>query len=166
MPNTANGHVDLICKGKNIDGKYLRAYEQTSWNKDVSVFFQPNAWMDRDVMKRSASKFVKYIGRRHAGKKVLLFCDNLDAHICAEVKDIFAKGNVFVCCLPPRLTDSMQPIDAVYGRSVRNCIGRILDDWLMGFTNGVANIEKWEEGMTAADRHSHVQHRCTSKRGD
>ena len=77
--------------------------------------------MDREVMKESAKRFCEHVAVKHPGKKVLLMCDNLDAQVCDEVKEIFAKGNVFLYCLPPSVTEAIQGIDARYGRSLHAC---------------------------------------------
>ena len=80
----------------------------------------------------------------------MLFCDNLDAHVCDDTKKIFADGNVFLFCLPPSVTEAVQAIDAGYGRSMRCAIGQLLNAWLME----EKNMEMWEteKGMTAAQR--------------
>jgi hypothetical protein len=106
--------------------------------------------MDRDVMARSADRFNQHIKKQWGDKaKALLVCDNLDAHIYSNNKQIIGKdGRVFLCCLPPQVTEAIQPIDAGYGRSMRCAIGRILDQWLAT----EENMTKWEAGMTTAER--------------
>ena len=42
------------------------------------------------VMGHSAQKFCDHVKQQWGGKKVLLFCDNLDAHMAAETKETFA----------------------------------------------------------------------------
>ena len=79
---------------------------------------------------------------------VLLFCDNLVAHLDEEVKNVLAGVGIFLYCLPPNLTETLQPIDAGYGRSVRLAIGSLLDEWLME----EENLAKWEGSMSAAER--------------
>jgi hypothetical protein len=143
-----DGYVELICKGKTLLGGRFSRAEREAWNKEVVMYFQKSAWMDREVMKESASRFCKHVAEKHHGKKVLLTCDNLDAQVCDEVKEIFAEGNIFLFCLPPSVTEAIQAIDAGYGRSMRAAIGRLLDDWLMNEDN----MNKWEEGMNAGER--------------
>jgi len=143
-----DGYTELICRGKRLFGVRLSRAEREAWNKNINMYFQKSAWMDRVVMAESAKRFCEHVARKHNGKKVLLMCDNLDAHICDDVKRIFGEGNVFLFCLPPSVTEAMQAIDAGYGRSLRAAIGRLLDSWLMNDTN----MDKWEGGMTAAER--------------
>ena len=146
----ADGYVELICKGKVIDGRRYNKLEREAWQKDVPMYFQKNAWMDRPVMALSASNFTDHVNKRWGGKKCLLFCDNLDAHVCEETKTIFADGNVFLFCLPPSVTEAIQAIDAGYGRSMRCAVGRALNAWLMEKNN----MELWEsdKGLTAPQR--------------
>ena len=81
------------------------------------MYFQSNAWMDHVVMAESAQQFNNHILERWGpSAKALLTCDNLDAHVCDETKDILAKdGRVFLLCFPPNVTEAIQPIDAGYG---------------------------------------------------
>ncbi len=146
----ADGYVELICKGKVIDGSRFSKIEREAWAKDVPMYFQQNAWMDREVMALSAQNFSEHVKEKWGDQKVLLFCDNLDAHVCDNTKKIFADGNVFLFCLPPSVTEAVQAIDAGYGRSMRCAVGRLLNSWLME----EKNMEMWEteKGMTAAQR--------------
>ena len=107
------------------------------------MYFQKNAW-------KSAISFNDHIKTRWGeDAKALLICDNLDAHIADKTKAAFGKDNrVFLFCLPPQVTEAIQPIDAGYGRSIRCCIGRLLDEWLMT----EEHLRDWEEGMTAGQR--------------
>ena len=114
------------------------------------MWFQKNAWMDRTVMAESAQGFCDHIKKKWGNQKVLLFCDNLDAHVCENRKKIFAAGNVFLYCLPPTVTEAIQAIDAGYGRSVRCAIGRGLDAWLQ-LEDNMALWES-EKGLSAAQR--------------
>ena len=145
-----DGYIELICKGKVILGTRFSLAERSQWNKDVKMFFQPSAWMDREVMALSAERFNKHILERWGPKaKALLTCNNLDAHVFQGTKDILTKdGRVLLFCFPPSVTEAIQPIDAGYGRSVRCAIGRLLDEWLMKSDN----LELWEAGMTAGQR--------------
>ena len=100
-----DGYVELICLGKVIDGARFSLAEQSAWDKDVKMYFQQNAWMDRPVMEKSASSFNENIKTRWGeDAKTLLICDNLDAHIVDKTKAAFAKDNqVFLFCLPPQV---------------------------------------------------------------
>jgi DDE superfamily endonuclease len=129
-------------------GKRFSKVEQAAW--EVTMYFQKNAWMNTEVMAHSAQKFCDHIKQQWGGKKVLLFCDNLSAHVAQETKQIYGNGNVFLYFLPPNVTESLQAIDAGYGRSMRCAIGRFLDKWLLDEDN----LALWEDekGMLAGDR--------------
>ena len=110
----ADGYIELICKGKLLHGQKFSRAERAAWQDDVPMWFQQNAWMDRKVMAESAKGFCDHMKGKWGNKKVLVYCDNLDAHICDKTKQIFAAGNVFLYCLPPSVTEAIQAIDAGY----------------------------------------------------
>ena len=62
-------------------------------------------------MKALAKVFVLHVRGIHGDSWVLLFCNNLSAHVDSEVKQIFLDGKVFICYLPSQTTESTQPID-------------------------------------------------------
>lgn len=115
-----DGYVELICRGKILLGSRFSKLERAAWA--VNMYFQKNAWMDQQVMNKSAARFCEHVQKRWGGKKVLLYCDNLDAHVNQDTKATFAQGNVFMYCLPPSVTEALQAIDAGYGRSMRCAI--------------------------------------------
>ena len=145
-----DGYIELICKGKVLFGGRYSPAEREAWDKRVKMYFQKNAWMDREVMAVSARTFNDHVREKWGDNaKVLLTADNLDAHVHHGTKEILAKdGRVFILFFPPCCTEAVQPIDAGYGRSIRCCIGRLLDAWLMESDH----MELWEKGMTAGER--------------
>ena len=120
--------------------------ERELWHEDVRVFWQEKAWVDKYVMRDLAVRFVDFKIQKHGVEKwVILFCDNLSAHLDEEVKSIFGNGKVFLCYFPPNMTNMVQPIDAGLGRSVRIKIGHALDEWLMEEEHlkmGIKNVSK------------------------
>jgi hypothetical protein len=142
------GYTVLIGRGQVLKGTRFSAAERAAWSKQVPFLFQKNAWVDTTVMEDIAKGFVVYVKEKHKGKRVLVFCDNLSSHLADSVKKIFREGNVVLCFLPADLTEAVQPIDAGYGRSVRCCIGNLLDSWLMEDEN----MDRWEHGMKPAER--------------
>lgn len=145
------GWVDLISKGKGVR---IKKEEVTRYHQDVDMFWQKNAWVDTQVMIKLANKFVSFKKKKHGDDWIVLFCDNLSAHLAPEVKEIFGSNQVLLWFFPPNMTEMVQPIDAGYGRSLRAAIGRQLDNWLM---NG-ENLLKWEGKMTAMERRILVTH--------
>ena len=145
------GWVDLISKGK---GARIKKEEVTRYHQDVDMFWQKNARVDTQVMIKLANKFVSFKKKKHGDDWIVLFCDNLSAHLAPEVKEIFGSNQVLLWFFPPNMTEMVQPIDAGYGRSLRAVIGRQLDNWLM---NG-GNLLKWEGKMTAMERRILVTH--------
>ena len=141
-----HGWCDLVCRGT---GRRISMGERELWHEDVRVFWQKKAWVDKYVIRDLAVRFVDFKIQKHGVEKwVILFCDNLSAHLDEEVKLIFGNGKVFLCYFPPNMTNMVQPIDAGLGRSVRIKIGHALDEWLME----EENLEKWESKMSASER--------------
>ena len=112
------------------------------------MHFQKNAWVDAITMVKLTEEFVEHMKDKHGGLGCLLFCDDLSAHASDEVKDVFHKGNVFVCCLPDQTTELTQPTCAGYYKHLRCSIGNMLEQWIMSETN----VKKWEGKRTASER--------------
>ena len=127
------GWVDLVCKGTSWR---IRQTERELWGKRVGIYFQKYPWVDTEVTKELAKKFVKFKTQTYSADTwVLLYCDNLCAHIADEVKQIFGDSKVFLCFIPPNMTHFVQSIDAGLGRCTCIAIGNELDSWLMGADN-------------------------------
>jgi hypothetical protein len=140
------GWVDIVAKGT---GKRIRAAETELCDQDVKFFWQANAWADISVMLDLAEKFVTHKIEVHGGDTwVILFCDNLRAHVDDDVKRMFGDAKVFLCYFPPNMTNVLQPIDAGIGQSLRAFIGYQLDYWLMLDDN----LALWEATMSAPER--------------
>jgi hypothetical protein len=99
-------------------------------------------------MIRLAEEFSAHKKEKHGDSPVLLICDDLKPHLSPEVKKIVSPAQVFLFCLPPNITESLQPLDTVFGRCLCLAVGRLLDEWLMA----AENHEKWEGKMTAGER--------------
>ena len=53
----AYGWCYLVCKGK---GSRVKAGEKNLWNPDVKIFWQRKAWVNNDVMRELARRFVEH----------------------------------------------------------------------------------------------------------
>ena len=85
-------YVELICRKKVFLGGQFSPAERAAWDKRVSMHFQKNAWMDREVMATSAVNFNNHVKERWGNDaKVLLTADNLDAHVYQETKKTTCK---------------------------------------------------------------------------
>ena len=67
------------------------------------------------AMNRIAEKFAEHKKEAHGDAPVLLICDNLDAHCCDPVLEIFAAAGITVLFVVPQCTDAIQPINADVG---------------------------------------------------
>ena len=139
--------IPSICRGK---GTRIAA----AYHKDVTVLWQKCAWVDRPVMKSIAQEFCARMCLKWNRLPVLLSMDNLDAHLCDEVRQTFKKGNVVQTFLPPGSTEGAQPIDAGSGRSTRINIGHSIDEWMLSDNN----LERWEGGLKAGERRVLMTH--------
>jgi len=129
----AHGWCNVVCRGTV---KRISKAEKNLYDNDVNVFWQPKAWVDSVVMRKLAERFVAEKNSKHGEDVwVILFCDNLRAHLDEEVKRIFGDSKVLLFYFPPNMTNFIQPIDAGLGRSVRIVIGNSLDLWLMDADN-------------------------------
>ena len=88
-----DGYVALVCKGSPRGRRTV--IEKLAYDSRVPMHFQKNAWVDTACMIEIAEEFIEHVRKKHDGLGVLLFCDNLKAHVAPEVRDVFARGNVF-----------------------------------------------------------------------
>ena len=119
--NHADGWCDIVTKGT---GKRIRAAENELYDNKVDMFWQKKAWVDNEVMMKVARKFVNCKNEKHGEDVwVLLFCDNLGAHVRDDIRKSFGDNKVFFCYFRPGMTNFIQSIDAGLGRSVRISVG-------------------------------------------
>ena len=110
--------------------------KKSCWGDRVKVFWQNNAWVDNLVMRDLARRFYEHKVAVHGEDVwVILFCDNLSAHLDEKVKNIIGERKLFLSFLPPNMTNFLQPIDYILSRSVRISVGRHLDEFLMNHDN-------------------------------
>lgn len=99
--------------------------------------FQKNAWIDTATCLLWATT----VWGRHtiASAEKLLFCDNLDAQVNLEFRELMARDyKTTVYYGPPNLTEDWQPIDAGYGCRVKEEYKKMQEDWLE------KNQSRWE----------------------
>ena len=117
----------VVCRGRT--GKIISQAEKNLYDNDIGVLLLAKEGI---VMRDLATRFVEKKNAKHGEDVwVLLFCDNLSAHLDEEVKRTFGNAKVLLFYFPPNMTNFIQPIDAGLGRTVRISIGHFLDQWLM-----------------------------------
>ena len=82
----------------------------------MDMYWQKNAWVGSKVMIELALKFVWEKIERHGNEWIILFADNLKAHLLPEVKEIFGSNQVLLVFFPTSMTEMIQTVDAGYGR--------------------------------------------------
>ena len=90
-----------------------------AYDSRAPIHFQKSAWAGTTVMIKLAEEFAQHAKGRHNGLGCVLFCDNLSVHVADEAKEIFHKGNVFLCFCPPQSTQHVRPAGAGRSRSLR-----------------------------------------------
>ena len=86
-------------------GRGSNKAEKNLYDNGISVFWQPKAWVDKVVMRKLAERFATEKNNKHGEDVwVLLFCDNLKAHLDEEVKRIFGDAKVLLFYFPPNMT--------------------------------------------------------------
>ena len=108
-PTGEQPKLAIIFRGK---GQRLSAVEKASWDKDVDVYFQKNAWADTEFCLDWSKKTFKAIVK-NTGNFILLL-DNLEAHVQESfrnsIKDLGGIARFGV----PNATDIWQPVDGGY----------------------------------------------------
>ena len=117
-------------------------------HNNVKIFWQNNPWVDIGVVNYIENNFVEH-KYEVTGEDawVIFFCGNLSADPYEYVK-IYGANKALLFCLPPKMTNFLQPIDSGIGRSIHVEIGNYLGEWFMVDKN----MARWEDKMTAYER--------------
>jgi hypothetical protein len=129
------------------------AVERAAYDPRVDVFFQENAWMDNATsiawLKKSLLRSLKGEEGVVPREQSILFADNLHAQTTDEFKRVLHEEcNTLLWLLPPGTTDTLQPVDAGYGRLLKVEAGKELDKWL-GKND---NLSQWETNALSAGK--------------
>ena len=142
---TQNVKPAIIFRGKGN----ITQQEKDQYDKDVDVFFQPNAWMDAELNMEWTKKTLKNgLALNGDGNEKVLFVDNVLFQQTKEFHVACRKLNTVVYMLPENHTDKIQPIDAGFGRMMKTKIGEARDKWL----EDDENIEAWHDKLSAKKR--------------
>ena len=153
-PVTNSCRIAIVFRGT---GKRISADEKASYHPSVDVYWQPCAWVDREVAQQWVKKTFK--AATEGKEEVLLFCDNLDAQTYEGFRDELKKVNSRVCYGPKNLTNCWQPVDAGYGKLLKTLSLHEQQLWL----EKDENIERWvgnaeRETFTAKERRILITH--------
>ena len=73
-------------------------------------FFQNNEWVDSVMMRDIARKFFAHKNEVHGeGVWLIIFCDNLSAHLDPEAKNLWYQQSLLV--LPSPKHDKLHPVN-------------------------------------------------------
>eukprot|EP00854_Cymbomonas_tetramitiformis_P028887 gene28887-35885_t len=155
--DTSNGvqcRLALIFRGK---GERISTVEKEAWDSRIDVYFQPNAWADRDFCLRWLEGTYGPWAETIDGEKVLLM-DNLDGQVNLPFREqLKNKWNTLAWYFSPNCTDLLQPVDRHFAQYLKTLIAAELEGWL----EDDDNLAKWESGQfTASERRVLLTHWC------
>ena len=115
----------IIFRGKGNVSKI----EKDADDKQVHVYWQKNAWMDRSVALNCLKQtFAPAVDK---SSENFLFLDNLGCQMTEEFQATFRElASTVVYPLPPEGTDKCQPIDQGEGFLMKKLMGKGLDKHL------------------------------------
>ena len=134
----------IIFRGK---GNVLSA-EQEKYDADVHVYFQSNAWMDAEVNLKWTKHTLKDGLKDDFNTEKVLFADNVGFQQTQAFHEARREMNTIVYLLPDNHTDKVQPVDAGFGRMMKQKIGEAMQMWL----EKEENLEMWHDKISAKNR--------------
>ena len=134
----------IIFRGK---GNVLSA-EQEKYDADVHVYFHPNAWMDAEVNLKWTKHTLKDGLMDDFNTEKVLFADNVGFQQTQAFHEACREMNTIVYLLPDNHTDKVQPVDAGFGRMIKQKIGEAMQMWL----EKEENLEMWHDKISAKNR--------------
>ena len=78
----------------------------------------------------------------------VLFADNVGFQLPQVFHEACREMNTIVYLLPNNHTDKVQPVDAVFGKAMKQKIGEAMQIWL----EKEENLEMWHGKISAKDR--------------
>eukprot|EP00794_Sanderia_malayensis_P001546 gene1546-1709_t len=132
---------------------YLQKAEKAVYHKNVHVYWQSNAWMDRAV----AGEWVRNTFAPNVDKTVenVLFLDNLNCQVTGDFHNVCKElASTLVYALPAEEKDKCQPVDQGDGYLIKKLMGQQLDKYL----EQSDNLLKWQSSLTAGERRILITH--------
>ncbi|KAK3237238.1 hypothetical protein CYMTET_52672 [Cymbomonas tetramitiformis] len=150
----AQCRLALIFRGL---GQRITALEKESWDERVDVYFQANAWADRDFCLKWLERTYGPWAETIEGEKILLM-DNLDGQVHLPFRtQCKERWNTLAWYFTPNCTDLLQPVDRHFAQYLKTLIAAELELWL----EDDDNLAKWESGQfTASERRVLLTHWC------
>ena len=127
-PGARQVKVMLIFRGQ---GKRISAQEKAAWDPRVHVEFQPNAWVDGNMVETYVKRVFKPFLVEHRVDEALLFMDNLAAQQTEDVRAMYAANGIVPFFFPPNVTDLLQPVDHHLAQQFKKKMGDLLDERLL-----------------------------------
>jgi len=140
-PGARQVKVMLIFRGQ---GKRISAQERAAWDPRVHVEFQPNAWVDGDMVETYVKRVFKPFLEEQGVGEALLFMDNLAAQQTEDVRAMYTANGIVPFFFPPNVTDLLQPVDHHLAQQFKRRMADLLDERLLedeAFANKWLGIE-------------------------
>ena len=133
----------IIVRGKGN----ISTEERDNYDNDVDVYFQVNAWMDTEINMKWTNHTL-HNGLAHDPTEKVLFADNCGPQLQQGFHEACREMNTIVFLLPDNHTDKVQPVDAGFGKAMKQKIGEAMQIWL----EKEENMEMWHGKISAKDR--------------
>lgn len=134
----------IIFRGKGN----VSVAEKDKYDPDVHVYFQSNAWMDAEVNLKWTKHTLKDGLKDDLNTEKVLFADNVGFQQAQAFHEACREMDTVVYLLPDNHTDKVQPVDAGFGRMMKQKIGEAMQVWL----EDEGNLEMWHDKISAKNR--------------
>ena len=104
--------------------------------------------MDAEVNLKWTKHTLKDGLKDHFNTEKVLFADNVGFQQTQAFHEAYREMNTIVYLLPDNHTDKVQPVDAGFGRMMKQKIGEAMQMWL----EKEENLEMWHDKISAKNR--------------
>ena len=109
--------LSIIFRGT---GKRISMDEKLAWHPEVDVFFQSNAWLDKQVCIEWCKNTLTSFVQKESITKFVLLLDNLKGQMQEDFKEAVSELNGLLWYGLPDATDLWQPVDAGYASCLKS----------------------------------------------
>jgi len=81
---------------------------------NIVIEYKTKSTFDEDMIITYLRRIILPYLLKSSFSKILLLIDSATCHLTKNVKDFCYENNIFLCFIPPRLTNLLQPADVVW----------------------------------------------------
>ena len=152
-PTGEQPRIAIIFRGQ---GLRISAVEKKTWDPDVDVYFQKNAWADTVFYLEWAERTFEPFVNKGTGK-FILFLDYLSAHVDSDFRDAVKALPGLAWFGEPGATDIWKPVDGGYASTLKALIRNELFNWLDDDENMKKRYDE-DSHITASEKQILVTH--------